>query len=90
MTKVGTNGDDVKGTARPILFWGLANNSERTFQNCWTSYGPRAGDWTTSRTSHVIAFSDRSLPQLGFTNSLLGDAQAMHPFVLGPVMQQAP
>jgi hypothetical protein len=37
VSKVGTNGDDVlRGTARPILFWGLAYNSQRTFQNCWT------------------------------------------------------
>lgn len=80
----------AKGTVRPISFWGLAYNSERTFQNCWTPRGPQAGDRTTSRTSPVIVFSDRSLPQQGFKNSPLGDAQALHPFVLGPVVQQAP
>jgi hypothetical protein len=63
VTKVGTNGDDaLRGTARPILFWGLAYNSQRTFQNCWTPRGARAGDRTTPRTSHVIAFSNRRLP----------------------------
>jgi hypothetical protein len=44
VTKVGANGDDVlRGTARPISFWGLAYNSQRTFQNCWTPRGARAG-----------------------------------------------
>jgi hypothetical protein len=44
VTEVGTNGDDVlRGTARPILFWGLAYNSQRTLQNGWTPRGARTG-----------------------------------------------
>jgi hypothetical protein len=37
ITKVGPNGDDVpRGTDAAVWLWDLAQNSQRTFHDCWT------------------------------------------------------